>query len=144
MPQLIMPTIGTKLILTKNWTFSLVPESRNFSVWEHFFPNTRPADYQLVPTYNAKGKWNGWKQDWGCSPKPVTLPKGTELRVDRVYIRQKLGEYDSITFQIISWPGKAVGKAAFGRTKLRFWAKLSDVNNIFCNWNQATLPQPII
>jgi hypothetical protein len=50
-----------------------------------------------------------------------TLPAGTVLKVDRIYIRKGKGmsDYSSVTFY-----------ATIGKKKYRFWSKLADVNNI--------------
>ena len=51
----------------------------------------------------------------------VTLPPGTNLKIDRVYLRKGLKSYDSITF----W-AKLPGE----KKKMSFFAKLDDVNKI--------------
>jgi len=53
----------------------------------------------------------------------VTLDPATELTVDRIYIRAKQGEYDSVTFR-----GEVYTLGVY--RKVRFWAKLNEVNNI--------------
>jgi len=64
--------------------------------------------------------WHGSKDQ---TPIKVSLPKGTVLAVDRIYIRQQASDFDSVTFRLQSTPGGKKGKP-------RFWAKLSDVNKI--------------
>lgn len=59
---------------------------------------------------------------------PVTLPKDTVLKVDRIYIRKGISEYSSITFYVWSKPGPVAANAP--KKKSRFWAKLADCNNI--------------
>lgn len=51
----------------------------------------------------------------------ITLPKGTILEVDRVYIRQGNARCSSVTFKIRQ-----------NKKVLRFWAKLEEVNQIHC------------
>jgi hypothetical protein len=66
----------------------------------------------------------------------MTLPVNTILKLDRIYIRQGSEEYDSITFLVEDCPYPELrGKKAKGflTGKLRFWAKLDDVNTIDCN-----------
>ena len=90
-------------------------------------------------------KYNADQHTWRTKVKAaiipeltVTIPKGTTLQVDRIYIRKGASDYSSITFyakdlgEIVTkrsaWsssPAKKVKKKA-----LRFWAKLSDCNNI--------------
>lgn len=59
---------------------------------------------------------------------PVTLLKGTVLKIDRIYIRKGAEEYSSITFYVWSKPGPVAANAS--KKKSRFWAKLADCNNI--------------
>jgi hypothetical protein len=55
----------------------------------------------------------------------VTLDKGANLRVDRIFIRQGSEDYNSVSFRgDVSHMGVI--------HKVRFWAKLSDVNKIKC------------
>lgn len=63
----------------------------------------------------------------------VTLPKDTLLKIDRIYIRKGAEEYSSLTFIINSLP--VITGKPFSR-KPRFWAKLSDCNNI--NFEKVT------
>lgn len=57
----------------------------------------------------------------------VTLEKGTVLIVDRIYIRKGASGWSSISFFV----NEVVHNNKKG--KLRFWAKLDDVNNINFN-----------
>jgi len=66
----------------------------------------------------------------------VTLPQGTELTVDRIYIRKGLKDFSSITF-FASGLGESTKKVGWGSSartqkvkKQRFWVKLSDCNKI--------------
>jgi hypothetical protein len=53
----------------------------------------------------------------------LTLQAGTELRISRVFIRKGSEDYDSVTFY--------GGVCHLGVIhKVRFWAKLEDVNKI--------------
>ena len=67
---------------------------------------------------------------------PVTLKKGTILKIDRLYIRKGVGDYSSITFYAKNvgevqvtprWGDKTKKKKA---KALRFWAKLDECNKI--------------
>jgi hypothetical protein len=89
-------------------------------------------------------QWDKDSKDWrdACDKAeyklvlPVTIPAGTILAIDRIYIRKGSSDFSSITFYaknlgeiekiVDKWhkPRKAKQKA------LRFWAKLSDVNTI--------------
>ena len=127
--KLFIPTIGTKIVLTTNWKFTLFHEHRNKSIME-----------ALQVSDTSKGFFNEYEPNTRFQLKRsnVSLPKGTILTVDRIYIRQNLKEYDSITFRVELPDGtKSVGVySGYTKTKtkkkqsLRFWAKLQDVNKI--------------
>jgi len=114
--RLLIPTIGTHLKLTADWTFQLHYERRN---------NSLRKALKKAPV--------GWDSDTDSS-EPITFPKDTVLTVDRVYLRQQAETFDSITFRIHTCPTLPKG------TKSRFWAKLADVNRIECEIDPATTP----
>ena len=120
--RLFVPTIGAKLCLEKDWEFSLFYEHRNSDLVKIF--NLKPNDNNL-------DNWR-WYHDNKDKSSKVTLPKGTVLTVDRIYIRKNAKEYDSLSFVI----KKEKGANIYGR----FWAKLIDVNNIDC----SVLENPIV
>lgn len=77
---------------------------------------------------------------------PTTLPIGTKLKVSRIYIRA-CGDtdFDSVTFTVeipqeqpVAEPGKRKPKKIKPK-KGRFWAKLGDVNQIICEWDESTV-----
>jgi len=121
--KLFIPTIGTQLRLTKKWEFKLFFEYRNESVMSHFDIDRENRRYSKTDQF-----------------KVVSFPKNTMLIVDRIYIRaggSDIKKYDSVTFRVIlpdgtqnapvsTWGGK------IRNLRLRFWAKLEDVNNIYC------------
>jgi hypothetical protein len=90
--KLFIPDIGTELILAADWTFGLYDEGRNDSLME--FVN----DPRLI----SEHRWRSREKD---EFRPVTIPKGEHLRVDRIYIRKGKGmsDYSSVTF---FWIGK--------------------------------------
>lgn len=117
MRSLFIPTIGTVLILAEDWSFPLHEERRNHLFSENFNLGYR----QWART------WNG---ELPPQTKTVTLPKGTQLKIARLYIRNggaDMKEFDSVTF---SCNAHLKGKSAKGAPKGRFWAKLDDVNRI--------------
>lgn len=81
-----------------------------------------------------------WQEECDKKYKPVlaiTLPKGTHLKVDRIYVRKGSSDFSSITFfaknlgEVMvrtgwSWHNKKMKK----KKSLRFWAKLVDCNTI--------------
>jgi hypothetical protein len=116
---LCIPEISTIVRLEEDWTFALYRDGRNWDLIE-LLCGEQGNRYD----YHNAGKVVDF----------VTLNKGTELRVDRIYIRKGKSEYSSLTFAIskstdsrLMVPGKGK-KAKPVLKKARFWAKLADVN----------------
>lgn len=102
--KLYVPEIGDRLRLTQDWTFKLYNERRNATLRTHF------------------------GLTFSTDVDDVTIPSGTVLKVDRIYIRKGADDYSSISFYA---EGIGSGSGAFGRPKsARFWAKLEDCNRI--------------
>ena len=109
-----VPTLGTELALSEDWTFTLHAEYRNYDFWAA----VSDRDY---PYGNADGSIS------------VTLPAGSKLKVDRIFIRRGAGDYDSMTFWLVDCPNKEWAPKKVGGTatnRLRFWVKLDDANDI--------------
>ncbi len=109
--KLFIPAVGYRIRLTQDWSFNLYTEHRNKTMFD-----ARGLKFE--------DHWGGYRDK--MKSVPVSVDSGTILEVDRVYVRTmsksattKEDDYDSVTF-------KVVGAA----TKIRFWAKLEDVNNI--------------
>lgn len=112
--QLFVPTIGSKLKLLEDWSFTVFDEHRNKSLG------------QFAACPKAKDDFGYWQAN---NIGTLTFPKDTVLRVDRIFIRQGMDGFDSMTFVIekIDLPlASGVKKAK----RLRFWAKLEDCNTI--------------
>lgn len=133
MHKLYIPEIGDKLVLTKDWEFTLHRESRNDTLFEYLgFP---------IP---ERSRWD----DPAGEDEQVRIPAGAVLAVDRVYIRKGQSDYSSITFRWIgaSTPARTESRSGctYGgpvpvpskydikipKKQVRFWAKLGDANNI--------------
>lgn len=70
--------------------------------------------------YNQeRKKYLDYLELFGRKSLLITLPKGTKLKVDRVYIRKNAKDFSSLTFF-----------ASIGGKKIRFWASLEDCNKI--------------
>src|SRR4051812_20758604 len=80
--RIFIPPLGTKVMLSEPWTFTLHPESRNETMFKHLG--------MRWPT--------NWHEQKKIEPMSVTLPQGTELRFDRIFIRKGSSDYDSVTF----------------------------------------------
>ena len=185
--KLYVPEIGDHIRLTKDWSFTLHPESRNVTLAELFgyrqfgynggwldrskIEDEPARDYVInYPTEEDFGsrsifgtRWSyddrqkAYKQaeeqsesyqaylkayiDWNKRAKaiaikeiPITLPAGTVLAVDRIYIRKGSSDYSSITFYAKGLGESEITNRWSGRTTKwkaqRFWAKLSDCNQI--------------
>lgn len=148
--KLFIPTIGTKLKLTKPWEFTLYNEYRNDSMW-YFYGF---EDFlQGHPHWGRRNGYTGESSSVSCDntlrTNMVTLPKGSILTLDRIYIRKgnaKMKEFDSASFRITFPDGTSNHKRDSSyysskvgdyiqkerKERLRFWAKLYDVNNIYC------------
>lgn len=120
-----VPEISTNLKLAEDWTFELYGEYRNDKMLD------------LVGVQH-QGRWSpegGWKH------APATIKYGATLTVDRIYIRKGAGDYSSLTF----WLGKGAvvtyqGTKYTSTKRIRFWAKLADVNKIRALVSKVTVP----
>lgn len=112
--KLFIPTIGTHIKLTSDWSFDLFCEQRNASLIDIHYKGTSlwgPKYSQVLGT--------------------IVFPKETVMRIERIYIRGSSKadrDFDSVTFRVKSFPDDSKTK------KIRFWAKLHDVNQIECEF----------
>jgi len=125
--QFFIPDISTRVRLTEDWTFRLFEESRNIGFWEKL-------------GFKRSGN-RGWRYDNPMTEKDVTINAGSILSINRVYIRQGVSEYSSITFNLQK--GAVVNGDAdtFKKAGVRFWAKLSDVNKMKVEVDKTTLAE---
>jgi len=128
---LCMPTIGQKVRVLEGqeWKFNLYSEHRNDGALKYFHPGWDEGlegywqeQYVLPPGtsyYDFRQKFNKEpeRRKW-----ETTLPAGTVLTIDRIYLRKGASDFDSITF-ILNKPKGVKGPM------VRFWVKLSDVNS---------------
>lgn len=121
--RLFIPEIGIDLKLLEDWTFPLYYEHRNAKLFQALGVPPLPQDGFGI---------TGWEyQDHSRDEKSetVTLPKGTILKVDRVYIRKSsIYGGDASKYSSVSFWAKLKGH----KKKARFWAKLPDVNRVEC------------
>ncbi len=121
--NLFVPPLGTRLVLAQPWQFKLYNERRNATLMA-LLGDTRALN-------------------WDPQAIDAELPMGAELIVDRYYLKQGMGDFDSVSFRIQG--AKATAKAyAFASSKattrqVRFWAKLTDVNTMVVG--EVKLPQ---
>lgn len=111
---LFIPPLGTRLLLAEPWDFQLYNERRNATLMV-LLGDTRELKYH------------------DPEPIPASLPAGTELIIDRYYIRQGLDGFDSVSFRIEGASASAPlyhGTGSKAKRQVRFWAKLDDVNRL--------------
>lgn len=117
MTRLYVPACGDRLTLAKDWKFTLYLEHRNvkFAQAQGLLQDKSPRFYDC------------WSHVGGYKTLECTLPAGTVLECDRVYIRtfNKAAKSDESDFDSITW--KVVGTK---KTEGRFWAKLRECNQI--------------
>lgn len=121
--RLFIPELGTQVILTEDWTFDLHFERRNETFGKKM-GLTAPHN----PKYPDWKGFNWWQAD--SPPVAVTLPVGTILTVNRIYVRQGNKAFSSVTFsaKIPNPTGKGKPKGMG-----RFWVKLAAANTIDCD-----------
>lgn len=148
-----IPTIGSRLTLAEPWAFVLVGERRNTDFWNkvHGKPTTAEVTERWTGEYYDKtqpGGEDGQRYPRVYATKETSLPAGTVLRVDRIYIKQGGENFDSVTFRVEKMPGddakpkhEPFKKKGSARSVGRFWAKLHDANRIVCEWDEATVPR---
>lgn len=115
--RLYIPEITDQLLLAEDWTFKLIPEYRNEAL----------MDWMRVP---AKDRYHGNAAESLRRAIDVTLPKGTVLKVSRIYVRQGNSDYSSLTFWGAAPKSAPRPPGTLCPFKGRFFAKLDDVNRI--------------
>ena len=125
--NLFIPDISTKMVLSAPWTFTMYMEDRN----NKFIGELLEQKWDIKEP--PRGGDGYYKYTWqSVELGPVTLPEGTRLSVDRIYIRKGQREYNSITFNAnIELYTVSSNKPI--KIKGRFWVKLADANKIQMN-----------
>ena len=119
MTKLFIPACGDRITMVEPWEFDLYLESRNMK-----FAQER----KLIDEKKAD-RWGSYDSHNNLRKVAASLPAGTVLECDRVYIRtfskgaiQVGNDYDSITWKVMKGEKPAKNQ--------RFWVKLPDVYNI--------------
>ncbi len=119
-----IPENGMLIRLTEDWEVPIYHERRNHTVLR-----------QLHSDWDSR---DGWAQNDSDTHSRCVFPKGTELRIDRVYIRKGRNYYrdipnsdfNSLTFIVehssAAWFTPNTPKKGFPR----FWAKVDDCSQI--------------
>lgn len=161
--SLFIPKLGTRLLLSQPWEFTLYHEARNKSFLNalgYIAQRYYTEDHLIQENcHNPRIEIGEWTRTEKHIPgigvgrtivevkKRMRLPAGTVLTIDRIYIRKGNEEYDSVSFNLNYCPDenfcpksgfKVMGGAKAtiplikGNTdRVRFWAKLDDVNTSF-------------
>ena len=152
--RMYIPKLGDCVQLAEDWRFTLHTEHRNESLWKvlgvkppsqwRWFGSKEAmendagyqsclADPEIEVSVEVITYYAGDDRYKVLAVKPVLLPKGTILRIDRIYIRKGNEEYDSVTFVIEK------SSIVKGRNKPRFWAKLDDANKMVLEDDTVTV-----
>ena len=144
--QLYIPKLGDCVRLAEPWSFTLHVESRNTPLWKSLQIPMPPGMWGWRFPDKAEMESDGLYQRYMADPtvtvevgaldypngrivynvtiaKKVTLPVGTLLRMDRIYIRKNAEYYDSVTFVIQEC-------SLIKKGNPRFWVKLKDANKM--------------
>lgn len=139
---LCMPTIGQKVRVLdgQEWSFKLYQERRNETMYE-YVGSPLLADHRRSYYDDFVGGQEGFRahyaraselgQQASCGEPErksitATLPAGTVLTIDRIYIRKGASDFDSISFFLDG--AKLPGRKGI-HSRVRFWVKLDDVNS---------------
>lgn len=121
MGRLFIPDIGSTIILSEDWTFTLHSEYRNETLAKKLGFKLSGGAWVSETPMVSKNPWETmFGKECGLEVLQVTIPKGTEMTVRRMYVKQNQAAYASITFSIKKGPYKGS----------KFWVKLKDANNI--------------
>lgn len=145
---LFIPPLGFQLQLAEDWTFRIFDEHRNSDLLKASglaskHPRVKHDDFWQMSVADKEKAWDAspWRvegDDYNRyfhhnSYTFVTLRAGTLLKVERIFIRQGMKGFDSVTFRATEWvthPGDPLEKTPKSKKSLRFWVKLDDANKI--------------
>lgn len=138
---LLMPAIGTELILSENWTVRLPPKDRNALICAMAgrpFKSTNPEwSWTVEHTTNAlKGSRPILLPKGGNEDVTVTIPAKTRLKVIGVYITKVSSKTDMLTFEIVAWDGPLWPEGV----PLTLRAPLYDCNTMMVAFVSGTTP----
>ena len=122
--RLYIPDLETVLVLGKPWKFKVINERRNASLVKVLGEKPVGENYYypfgtITNPIDESGIYGNGRLRLPVDPGFMTLPAGTELKVDRIYIRKGAEDFSSVTF-----------KSTYKGKQIRFFAKLNDVNKI--------------
>lgn len=121
MTRMYIPQLRDKIRLTSDWTFMLYDERRNESLHDDQW--REKARLYNTEMWQRRNDGDITHDQWYAQrmlSEPYTWPAGTVLSIDRIYIKNGLTDYNSVTFRLVDKKRKGI----------RFWAKLDDVNKL--------------
>lgn len=121
--KVFVPTIGSELVLSKACPVTIYSEQRNSAFLKAMgikMDNSHISTRHENLTVENQSLVDKYHANISLKAVSITIPAGTILKVNRIYVRQGAEDFDSMTFF-------CVGGMNF--PKGRFWLKLSDVNN---------------
>lgn len=135
--RVMIPDVGEVFVLKKDWEFTLHNEYRNGDTRDALGLTETPEYMKVQRDHDLRAIGREYfvaKAAFAALSWKVTLPAGTALRVDRVYIRKGASSFSSLSFYIEECPLDALTPAkkegGFKKGRRRFWAKLDDVNTM--------------
>ena len=133
--KLYIPEIGDVITLSEDWSFTLYSESRNLELWLITTGESREKYYEIENEHWKQWRLSNPNTRWAqCARNvPYMFPKGTQLKIDRIYIRKGAEEFSSLSFF-----------TTINNKKVRFWAKLTDVNKIEFDPNNIQLKEKTV
>jgi len=144
--RMFIPEIGTKLVLSAPWEIMIRKENRNESVYgllaaacpegemaARAIERDRLLDSMSgIPSRSYMPGFDQARID-GILARvelaealPLVLPLGTQLTVDRIYIRKGISAYSSLSFHLTKTDHPLLNRKA----RKRFWVKLDEVNKM--------------
>ena len=121
----------TKLVEDNKILFFKIEEANDLKEISRKAEEDCPEFIQYEKDYK---EWSDKCKGIGKEKLSVTIPAGSILKVDRIYIRKGAKDFSSITFYVRglgeitrteNWTNRKTT-----RKSLRFWAKLADCNTI--------------
>ncbi|MCE6958374.1 hypothetical protein LAZ40_04795 [Cereibacter sphaeroides] len=142
--RMFIPEIGTKIVLSAPWTINVQNEYRNAVVFGLLAATredlvqagrieatrlreearTDPPGLGYVEQRDRRARL--YQRADAAESLEVTLPAGTELSVDRIYIRKGVSDYSSLTFNLTKTTHPDLNR----KGRKRFWVKLAEVNRM--------------
>lgn len=142
--RMFIPEIGTRIRLAADWSFPLIEEDRNSSLFNPLaalaperIADMREEASQIRKQAREDPEGMSWKEQYDRRVDlfrradnhvriDITLPAGTEITIDRIYIRKGVSDFSSVSFNL----NQTTHPDLQFRGRKRFWAKLQDVNRI--------------